>query len=195
LSGLRDPEMILRRIETEAKEEHLPIIGPIRGLLLDEVVRKYKPRNALEVGTLVGYSAIRIARLMPSYGRLTCIDVDGHIVERAKRNIRLAGLEERVEVLTGDARKILPSLHLNLDMLFLDAEKTQYMEYLKASENMLHKGSVVVADNVKTYASRMVDYLNYVRKSENYRSNTKQAPDGITPDPSGDAVEISEKIK
>lgn len=190
-----DPEMTLRRIEAEAEEEHLPIIGPIRGLVLDEAVGRYKPKSILEVGTLVGYSAIRIARLMPSDGRLTCIDVDDRIVERAKRNIKLAGLQERVEVLTGDARKILPSLHLRLDMLFLDAEKTQYMEYLKASESMLHKGSVVVADNVKAYASRMVDYLNYVRKSGMYRSNTKQAPDGMTPDPAGDAVEISEKIK
>jgi predicted O-methyltransferase YrrM len=187
------PEQVLSLIEEEAPKQGLPIIGPRRGIFLDEVVEKYKPSAILEVGTLVGYSAIRIARHLKKGQKLTCVERDGDIARVARSNIEKAGLSDRVDVIVGDGKKVLSSLKGPCDMVFLDASKSEYLSYLRACERMLHSGSVVVADNVKSHAKEMADYLDYVRNSGNYRTEYKEARpnSGVY---GGDAVEISVKL-
>ena len=89
------PEEVLLSIEREAPGRGLPIIGPERGAFLDGVVSKHKPRRILEIGTLVGYSAIRMARLVREV-RLTCIEVDQDIARVARSNIEAAGLSDKI---------------------------------------------------------------------------------------------------
>jgi predicted O-methyltransferase YrrM len=72
--------------------------------------------------------------------------------------------------MTGDALQIIPELKDTIDFVFIDAEKTEYMDYLRLVEDKLHKGSVIVADNAGIFANPMIDYLRYVRTSEKYRS-------------------------
>jgi len=185
-----NPGEVLRSIEAAARREGLPIIGPAKGALLDETVLKYKPRRVLEIGTLVGYSAIRMGRLLPKGGRITCVDVDRAISRVAASNIEKAGLSDRIEIIVGDAKKVIPTLDGKFDMVFIDAEKSEYLTYLKACERLLHKGSVVVADNVRVFADRVADYLEYVRNSGRYRSAYRE--EAFKADPSMlDAVEIS----
>jgi len=167
------------------------IIGPVRGKVLDQAILKYKPRNVVEIGTLVGYSAIRMGRLMDS-GRMTCLEVDSKIAEVARKNISRAGLDGTIEVRVGDARKLLPELKGHFDMVFLDAEKDQYLDYLKLAEPKMKTGGVVLADNVKRFASEMQDYLDYVRNSGAYASTYVESESSF--DPAGDAVEISVKL-
>jgi predicted O-methyltransferase YrrM len=188
----QDPDIVLKMIEEEARKEHLPIIGPVRGGVLDEVVKRYKPRNVIEIGTLVGYSAIRIARLLPTDGRLTCIEVNPKMAKRAASNIRAAGLMQKVKIVVGDAKMEIRNIDESVDMLFIDAEKSEYMTYLKEAERLLHSGSVVVADNVRVYAEPMNDYLMYVRGSGRYVSITK--PDAVEGSEEKDAVEVSVKV-
>ena len=165
---------VLRAIEAQALTYGFPIIGPGRGAYLDELVKQYKPRKVLEIGTLVGYSAIRMGRLLPKGGRITCIDKDPVYVEIAKANIAKAWLTERIEVLIGDAVRVIPKLSGQFDMVFIDAEKRRYLDYLKACERLLHSGSVVVADNVKVHAEEVADYLDYVRNSGLYISTYRE---------------------
>ena len=87
---------------------------------------------------------------------------------------------------------ILPSLPGPFDLVFLDAEKTQYLAYLKAIEAKLHQGSVIVADNVGVFHDQMIDYLNYVRTTGRYRSRTVETLLEFS-DTTKDAMEISEK--
>ncbi|MBI3859665.1 MAG: O-methyltransferase [Thaumarchaeota archaeon] len=178
-------EAVLHEIEEQAPRRGLPIIGAERGAFLDEVVRKFRPKRILEVGTLVGYSAIRMARLVGDDGRITCIEVDRYIAEVARANIERAGLSERVEIIIGDAKDEISKLRGRLDMVFLDASKDEYLTYLKGCERLLKPGGVVVADNAKVFASQMSAYLTYVRNSGGYSSSYKEAPSGA------DAVEIS----
>jgi predicted O-methyltransferase YrrM len=91
-----------------------------------------------------------------------------------------------VQVLVGDAREIIPKLPGSFDMVFLDAEKNEYLQYLLLVENKLHMGSVVVADNAGIFADQMSDYLGYVRSSGRYKS--RYLPFG------GDGVEVSVKL-
>ncbi len=184
---------MLKSIEEVAPRKGLPIIGPKRGVFLDEVVKKYDPKNVLEVGTLVGYSAIRMGRLLKKGGHITCVEVSEDMAKVARKNIADAGLAVRIEVMVGDAKDVLPTLEKDLDMVFLDAVKSEYMTYLGSCERLLHKGSVVVADNVKSFADEMGDYLGYVRNSGKYKSAYKEAPPNYESS-DGDAIEVSVKL-
>ena len=92
----------------------------------------------------------------------------------ARKNIEDAALANRVNVLSGSALKIVPKLHENFDMVFLDAKKEEYLKYLKLVEKNLKKNAVVVADNVGIFEKSMDDYLEYVRNSGRYKSRTIQ---------------------
>ena len=184
---------VLRTIERLAPEEGLPIIGPTKGAILDELVRKHRPTAALEIGTLVGYSAIRIARLLPTGGRLTCVELDPKLASAARWNLERAGLAGRVRVIVGDAREVLTELRDPVDFVLVDANKHQYIDYIRAFEPLLRAGSVVVADNVKVFADQVADYLAYVRNSGAYASSTVEAP--LNSDRSvTDAMEISIRL-
>jgi len=87
----------------------------------------------------------------------------------------------------------LSGLKGSFDLVFLDAAKEQYLAYLKAVEKNLHKGSVVVADNVGVFASQMKDFLDYIRNSDSYKSRTVET--GLEYAGGEDAMEISEKIR
>ncbi|HYB06781.1 MAG TPA: O-methyltransferase [Nitrososphaerales archaeon] len=188
-----EPEEVLESIEKVAPSQGLPIIGPIRGLLLDEVILKHRPATVLEVGTLVGYSAIRMGRHLKDGQTVTCVELKRDMAETARSNITRAGLSDRIQVIVGDARKVLPSLKGSLDMVFLDAVKEDYVVYLKSVEPLLHRGSVVVADNVKSHAHEVKPYLDYVRNSGKYTSEYREAPPNFTAG-AADALEISVRL-
>jgi len=163
-------DAVLRQIEGLSEREYLPIIGPKKGKHLIDTVRRFKVKNVLEVGTLVGYSAILIASNLPQGGRLVTIEVKSKSARLAEGKIKRAGLADRIELHIGDALTVIPRIDGKFDMVFLDAAKNEYLRYLKLSEDKLHKGGVVFADNVKTPAREMRDYLEYVRNSGKYRS-------------------------
>ncbi len=190
------PEEVLESIEKVAPRQGWPIIGPERGEILDEVVVKHKPSTILEVGTLVGYSAIRMGRHLKKGQKITCVEVNENIARTARSNFDKAGLSEHIEVLVGDAKKVLLTLKGSFDLVFLDAEKVEYLTYLKSIERLLHKGSVVVADNVRSHAAEVADYLEYVRDSGKYKSDYRDFPIGynIATRNQGDAVEISVRL-
>jgi predicted O-methyltransferase YrrM len=191
------PEEVMESIEKVAPGQGLPIIGPERGKILDEVIAKHKPSTILEVGTLVGYSAIRMGRHLKKGQKITCVELRDDMARTARANFNRAGLSDRIEVIVGDARKVLPSLKGSLDMVFLDAIKEDYITYLKSIERLLHRGSVVIADNVRSHAAEVTDYLEYVRNSGNYKSTYRDFPFGrrIAAEGSeGDAVEVSVKL-
>ena len=186
------PEQVLAEIEQKGKANWWPIIGPERGKFLDEAVKRHRPKRVLEVGTFVGYSAIRMARLLGPGGRIICVEIDPDRAEIAKRNAERAGLGEVIDVRVGDAKKVIPTLQGEFDLVFLDADKTEYWSYLKLVESKLRSGGVVVADNVKRYEGELKDYLRYVRESGAYfTEKTGFAPTFSSGEP--DAIEVSIK--
>ena len=141
------PEAVPESIEAIASSKGWPIIGPRRGVILDEVVESHRPSSILEMGTSIGYSAIRMAR-HPNVGqRLTRVEISGDMARTARTNFEKAGLSELIEVIVGDARSILPTLTAGFDMVFLGTVKDDYLEYLRSVETLLHAGSVVAAGN------------------------------------------------
>jgi len=180
------PRVVLREIEELSKREYLPIIGPEKGRHLVDTVRRFNVKSILEVGTLIGYSAILIASDLPQEGRVVTIERKPESARLAEENIRRAGLADKIELHVGDALRAIPRINGKFDMIFLDASKDEYLKYLKLSEDKLEGGGVVFADNVKTPSRGMRDYLDYVRNSGRYKS--EYADVGF------DGVEISTKL-
>lgn len=181
----------LAEIEQTAKRESLPSIGPIKGKIIEEVIRKNKPKKVLEIGTLHGYSAILITNIILSekienenfstknslnVPILISVEIDQKIATIARKNIESCGFSEEIKVINGDALKEIPKINSTFDMIFLDAKKTEYFKYIQLIEKhgLLNKKAVVVADNVLIYENEMKDYLDYVRNSGRYISRTTQ---------------------
>jgi predicted O-methyltransferase YrrM len=167
---LNEADEILKDIEERAESEFLPIVGPEKGRVLADVVRRTKPKQVLEVGTLIGYSAILMGKQLSKDAHIVTIEVHAEEAKQAEENIRKAKILPKVEAIVGDALGVIPGLKDNFDFVFIDAEKTEYMDYLRLAEDKLHKGSVIVADNAGIFANQMRDYLSYVRTSGKYRS-------------------------
>jgi caffeoyl-CoA O-methyltransferase len=161
-------------------------VGPEKGRLLVEEIIKAQPKRVLEVGTLIGYSAILMGKELDKNAKIIAIEIHPEEAEIAKDNMRKAEIYPKIEVLTGDAIQILPHLNEIFDFAFINAEKTEYFEYLKLIEDKIHKGTVIVADNAGIFANQISDYLSYVRRSGKYRS--KYAPMGV------DGLEITVKL-
>ena len=163
-----------------SETQFLPIVGPEKGRVLAKVVRDTKPKRLLEVGTLIGYSSIIIGQELDADAHLITIEIHADEAELAKHNISEARIRAKIEVLVGDAIKIIPTLKGPFDLVFIDAAKTEYLQYLKLVEDKLHKGSVIVADNAGIFANQMNDYLIYLRSSALYRSKyIKVGEDGL----------------
>ncbi|TMI64255.1 O-methyltransferase [Candidatus Bathyarchaeota archaeon] len=188
-----DPaETVMREIEEMGKRSFIPSIGPVKGRIIAEVVVKLKPRKILEVGALYGYSAILIAKNSPANAEITTVEKNPEHARMTEQNVERAQLEDQIKIIQGDAREVLPKLPGPFDLVFLDAEKTQYLDYLKAVEEKLHQGSVVVADNVGVFQDQMQNYLHYVRNTGRYRSRTVKTLLEFS-ETTKDAMEISEK--
>ncbi len=177
---------VLRLIEKASEKNFLPIIGPNKGKYLVEEIRKAKPHSILEIGTLIGYSAILMGKELDSKAEIITIEIHRDEAELAGKNIVRANIPAKVKIIVGDALQIIPTFEEQFDFAFIDAEKTEYFQYLKLLEDKLPKDAVIFADNAGVFADQMVDYLDYVRNSGKYRSRYVQV--------GGDGVEISVKL-
>jgi catechol O-methyltransferase len=136
-------------------------VGDEKGAILEDAVRRARPRLALELGAYVGYSALRIARALPPGGRLVSVELVAANAEIARRVAAHAGVADRVAFLVGalgDGGRTIAELGARhglaagaVDFVFIDHAKDQYLPDLQRilEAGWLHPGSVVVADNVR----------------------------------------------
>ncbi len=184
---MQKTEAVLTEIELMSETTSLPIVGRKKGRLLESVVRKKQPANILEIGTLIGYSSILMAKHLKK-GKITTIELSRKAAEIARKNIEIAGLGKKIKVKVGDALDIIPKLKGKFQLIFIDASKNEYIAYLLLLEKNrnIGKGTIIVADNAKIFAEEMASYLNYVRKSGSYKS--------FLYDFGEDGMEVSNKI-
>jgi predicted O-methyltransferase YrrM len=127
-------------------------VAPNQGKLLLLLARVVGARTILEIGTLGGYSTIWLARALPADGRLITLETDPRHAEIARANIARAGLAHVVELRLGPALETLPRLAAEgrgpFDLIFIDADKPSYPEYLRWAIELSHRGSLIIADNV-----------------------------------------------
>jgi predicted O-methyltransferase YrrM len=130
-------------------------VTPLQGKFLEFLVRATGARRVLEIGTLGGYSTIWMARALPTDGLLVTLELVPHHAQVARQNLQNAGVAGRVEIVVGPATETLPTLESNtsgrggpFDLIFIDADKHGYPEYLVWALSLSRPGTVIVADNV-----------------------------------------------
>ncbi|MDD4495271.1 MAG: O-methyltransferase [Eubacteriales bacterium] len=139
---------ILGKLEKYAAENKVPIVMPETANLLLVLGRLAKPKKILEIGTAIGYSTILLASVLEENGRIDTVDRSEEMIRLAKENILLAGCSDKVNIILGEALDVLKCLDGTYDMIFMDAAKGQYIEFLADCLRLLKKGGLMVTDNV-----------------------------------------------
>src|SRR5262245_4007814 len=116
---------------------HIPVIGRAKGRVIRRLIDRHRPTRAVEIGSLLGYSAILIAGALPPAGRLTCIEHNEYLAKFVKSNCEQAGVARKVKVVVGDALRAIPLLPGRFDFVLIDAEKDDYLDYLRQPEPTL----------------------------------------------------------
>ena len=125
-------------------------IAPDQGAFMEILTRAIGAKEALEIGTFTGYSAISIARGLAPAGRLLCLEVSEEYAEIAARNLAEAGVADRVEIITGPAAETLRMLpeREHFDLVFIDADKRGYAVYFEEALKRTRQGGLIMLDNV-----------------------------------------------
>lgn len=195
----------LDELEKEALENDVPIIRRSMQRFLKLMLKMNQPKNILEVGTAVGFSAILMAQYSDPDCRITTIEKYEKRIPVAEENFKKSGFNERINFLKGDATEILSDMASGLndgatqqfDMIFMDAAKAQYINFLPDVLKLLKKGGVLITDNVlqddtviqskytvvrrdRTIHKRMREYLYELMHDEQLTTDILQVGDGIS---------------
>ena len=188
----------LLKIKEEALKEHIPIIMDDTLNVIEETLKDKKVNNLLEIGTAVGYSAICFSEFLSENGKIDTIERDTERVKKAKINIKRAEVEDKINILEGDAVETLPTLNNKYDVVFIDAAKGKYTFFLNEALRLIKPNGIIFADNILYKGYVMSDYNKQRTAVRNLREYIKE----ITENPkleteileTGDGLAIS-KIK
>ena len=197
----------LDNLEAEANRDNVPLIRKSMQRFLKLMLELKKPKNILEVGTAVGFSAILMAQYSQSDCHITTIEKYEKRIPVAKENFLKSGFNDKITLIEGDAKDILNELLENengddkfagkYDMIFMDAAKGQYINFLPNAVKLLKKGGVLITDNVlqddtviqskftvvrrdRTIHKRMREYIRALMQSDELTTDILQLGDGIS---------------
>ena len=155
----------LAKVKEKALSEHIPIIMDDTLEIIDKILKEKKPKKILEIGTAVGYSAMCFSKYLAEGGRIDTIEREHERVEEAKENIKKVGVEDKINILEGDAVEILPTLNNRYDIVFIDAAKGKYPFFLEQSKRMLNEKGIIFADNILYKGYVMSDYNKHKQRT------------------------------
>lgn len=187
----------LKAIEAEAVRDRVPVIRRETRELLKILLQMKKPEKILEVGAAIGFSSVFMGENTSPATKITTIENYPPRIERAKANIAMAGMKERITLLEGDAARWLKELDGSYDFIFMDAAKGQYIHFLPDVLRLLPQGGVLVSDNVlqdgdifesrygirrrnHTIHSRMREYLFALTHNDTLDTVILETGDGMT---------------
>lgn len=122
--------------------------GPVQGKFLQFLCRMLKPQRVLEIGTYTGYAAICIARGLPEGGRLVTVEANREYEDTLRHYFAKAQVAEKIELILGDAKTVIPTLNETFDLVFIDADKVSYPTYYYIVMEKVRPGGFILADNV-----------------------------------------------
>ncbi len=187
----------LDELEQFALSTEVPIIRKEMQSFLKTLLVMMKPKQILEVGTAIGFSALLMSEYMPEDGHITTVEKYEKRIPIAQKNFETFHKSEKITLLAGDATDILKELQTTYDFIFMDAAKGQYINFLPDILRLLNKGGVLVSDNVlqdgdiiesryaivrrnRTIHNRMREYLYLLKNHEQLSTTIIPLGDGIT---------------
>ncbi len=145
----RNPAPLLLELEQHGNADDIPIVDRETGRFLSVLVHAMQANRILEIGTAYGYSTLWMALAMPPAGRIWTIDPDAERTEIAAEFLRRADKFAMVEIINQPALEVLPTFPVrNLDIIFIDAVKTEYEDYLELAIPLLKRSGLVIVDNL-----------------------------------------------
>ena len=160
--------------------------GHIQGRLLKLLVKMIRPKNILEIGTYTGYSAICMAEGLDSDGRLYTFEIDDELEDFTRKWIEGSPVGDKIIFTIGSALEIVPTLGTKFDLVFIDGNKREYIEYYEMAMKHLNDGGWILADNT-LWDGHVIDptykdsQTNGVRAFNEYIRNDKRVEEVILP--------------
>lgn len=151
---------VLSAIETETISGHAQahmLSGHVQGIFLELISSMIKPSRILEIGSFTGFSAICLAKGLQPGGCLHTIELREEDALLSQKNIERAGVKEMVKLHVGDAMQIIPTLQEQWDLVFIDADKVNYINYYELTLPQLKTGGIILADNVLFHGEVLKD--------------------------------------
>lgn len=141
-------EKLLEEMRLFASENYVPIIRPETERILCSLINERKPKRLLELGAAIGYSAISFSRHIADDGIIITVERDEDRAKMARDNIEKANLNKKIRLIEDDALTLLRSMDRKVDIIFLDADKSHYIDYYEDCLRLLNDGGIIIADNV-----------------------------------------------
>ena len=141
-------------LEDLYRQTHIRFVNPnmasghLQGKFLEFISEMIKPESILEIGTFTGYSAICLSKGLKPEGKLITIELNDELSDFARSYFLKAGIGEKITQVTGNALDIIPTLNLMFDLVFIDGDKRQYIEYYHLLFDKVKPGGIILADNV-----------------------------------------------
>ncbi len=187
----------LNQIEQFALKTNVPVIRPQTQSFLKLLLAVKQPKEILEVGTAIGFSALLMSEYGPSDCRVTTIEKYEKRILIAKENFKKAGREDKIRLVEGDALEALKDLEGPYDFIFMDAAKGQYIHFLPDILRLMPIGGLLVSDNIlqdgdilesryavtrrdRTIHGRMREYLYTIKHHDQLRTDILPIGDGVT---------------
>ena len=175
-------EELLLEMEQYAEAHHVPIMQLSGIEALSQILRIQNPKAILEIGTAIGYSAIRIAKAVPNTSIVT-IERDTNRVEVAKQFIAKSNVESQITVIEGDALEVELDSNSTFDAVFIDAAKGQYMKFFEKYSPFVPSGGVLYIDNMYMHGLSDIDIKEVPKRKRTMIRNLKQFSDWIMQHP------------
>jgi len=186
---------VLKSLEDYAIKEHVPIVQKEVASFLKFMVTIQKPKKILELGTAIGYSSILMNIASNGNCIITTIEREKNMIDVAKKNFLDYGFENKIKILEGDCLEILPTLEEKYDLIFMDAGKGHYNDFLPYCLKLLEDKGIIIADNVLfrgmvandelvqkrkiTIVKRMRNYLDLINNNNELITSVIPIGDGI----------------
>ncbi len=145
-----ESEVVTKLIQGSDEElDYIDMLsGPLVGNLLQILVQLSGAKNCLEIGTFTGYSAIKMAEVIPEGGRIDTIEMNIRYQKIAQENFQKFGFDDRIQLIKANAREEITKLNKIYDLIYLDADKLYYQHYYDHCIPILKSGGILIADNV-----------------------------------------------
>lgn len=178
-----------------ARESWIPIILDDSLAYIEKVLSDKNIGNILEIGTAIGYSSICFSKFLNKEGKIDTIEIDKQRIMLAKANIAMYKLNDKINIIEGDAIKVLPKLNEKYDFIFIDGPKSHYIEYLPICLELLSEDGIIIADNVnykgmvkgdkkvkhkqRTAVNKLREFIDEVKNNPKLNSDLVDVGDGI----------------
>jgi len=172
---------VLGKIERLHEEIHLAIIPRSIAEFLRDLIVKNKVKNILEIGSSAGYSTIWMADAVKDLGgHVYTTELSTPRSELARTHFKESGLEDYITLFKGDAKEVLVNWSYGeMDLIFIDALKSDYLKYYRLAFQLVKKGGIIVADDVGKFKDKVKDFLDFVKKDDRVDFEYIDLDDGL----------------